>query len=73
MNIPITRDKIMDLETGQITKTGERISIEFWDPQNEMNKCIIDDTSRYTPDQLARLADYQRNELGRSEMKIRRE
>ena len=73
MNIPLTRDKIMDLETGQVTRQGERISIEFWDPQNEMNRCIIDNAGRYTPAQLFNLAAYQRDELGRTEIKMRRE
>jgi len=50
---------------------GERISIEFWDPSKKMNRCIIDRADRLTYQQLAVIADYQR-ELGRTELKIRR-
>ena len=55
----------------RIEETGERISIEFWDPRKPLNKCIIDRADRLTYQQLAVIADYQR-ELGRTELKIRR-
>ena len=71
MNLQLTDNMTMDTETGNVTRSKERISIEFWDPSKKMNRCIIDRADRLTYQQLAVIADYQR-ELGRTELKIRR-
>ena len=42
MNIPLTRNSIMDLETGQVTKAKERTWIKFFDPKNALNTAIIE-------------------------------
>uniref|UniRef100_A0A6M3JNM0 Uncharacterized protein n=1 Tax=viral metagenome TaxID=1070528 RepID=A0A6M3JNM0_9ZZZZ len=51
--------------------TNERISIEFWDPDNPMKKSIVDRVDLLTYRQLAIIADYQRS-VGKTELKIRR-
>ena len=72
MNLPLTRTHFMNTETGDVTKAPERITIEFFDPTNHMNRCIIDWADRYSLDELDTLAKIQRM-TGRSEMKIKRE
>ena len=72
MNLQLTGNMTMDTETGDVTRSKERISIEFWDPSKKMNRCIIDRADKLTYKQLVELSNIQRS-IGRTEMKIRRE
>ena len=51
--------------------TNERISIEFWDPDNPLNKCIIERVDLLTYRQLVELKETQ-DKQGKTELKIRR-
>ena len=53
------------------TETKERISIEFWDPDNPLNKCIIDRVDLLTYRQIVKIAAIEYS-MGRTELKIRR-
>jgi len=71
MNLPLTRNSIMNLKTGDVTKAPEKITIEFFDPKNHMNRCILDNAGRYSLPELEALAEIERM-IGRTEVKIRR-
>ena len=70
--LKLTTNMTLNTETGQVSRTPKKITIEFFDPHNHMNRCIIDRADRYTMAELETLAEIQRM-TGRSEMKIRRE
>ena len=69
MKIPITEN--LSIETGKISQTNDRISIEFWDPSKPLNRCIIDRADLLTFREINIIANYQRT-IGQTEMKIRR-
>ena len=54
------------------TETEERISIEFWDPDNPRNKCIVDRVDLLTYQQIVKIAAIEYSMMGRTELKIRR-
>ena len=54
------------------TETEERISIEFWDPDNPRNKCIVDRVDLLTYRQIVKLSHLEYSMMGRTELKIRR-
>ena len=65
MNLSLTRNMMLDTETGRVQKTSEKISIEFWDPRNPLNKGILENAEKYTFRQLAILFKFSKS-IGRT-------